>query len=129
MMMDTVDAHVPPPETLVRDDPELAARARARLSKQSRLSRILSLPNFRHSASVTPRQYPESSRDGSPSSQESPYLAASQVPAVDITPINLDNSALAGEDTGIYTDRYEWAILYENQRGCVLSSWYSKWRI
>ena len=123
-MMDTVDAHVPLPETLVRDDPELAARARARLSKQSRLSRILSLPNFRDS-----RQCPESSRDGSPSSQESPYLAASQVPAIDITPINLDNSALAGEDTGIYTDRYEWAILYENQRGCVLSSWYSKWRI
>lgn len=111
MMM---DAHVPPPETLVRDDPELAARARARLSKQSRLSRIFSLPNFRPIA-------PQSSRDSS-SSQESP---ATQVPPIDITPINLDNSALAGE--GIYTDRYEWAILYENQRGCVL--WFSKWRI
>ena len=36
MMMDTVDAHVPPPETLVRDDPELAARARARLRRLRR---------------------------------------------------------------------------------------------
>lgn len=115
-----MDVQVPLPETLVRDDPELAACARARLSKKSRLSRIFSLPNFHSSASIPPKQYPESSRDGALTPTSS-HDSVAQVPPIDITPINLDNSVLAGEDTGIYADRYEWAILYENQRGCVLS--------
>jgi hypothetical protein len=37
----------------------------------------------------------------------------------DNAPINLDNSALIDQDFD--QDRFEWAVLYENQRGQVLS--------
>ncbi|PPQ80830.1 hypothetical protein CVT25_001955 [Psilocybe cyanescens] len=98
----------PPPLVLVQDDPHVVNEARKRFVKKSRFSRIFS----RHSSS--PQLRPKSSNI---SSENTPDLRAYDA---DNTPINLDNTALAGE--GIYTDRYEWAVLYENQRGITVFS-------
>ncbi|KAH9486929.1 Meiotically up-regulated gene 65 protein [Psilocybe cubensis] len=97
----------PPPLALLQDDPHVLDQARKRLHKKSRFSRLFS----RRSSS---RLRPQQSDD---SLQDTPGL---QVFDTDNTPIHLDNTALAAED--VYTDRYEWAVLYENQRGITIFS-------
>ena len=94
----------PPPLVIQNDDPSVADLTRRRLAPNSRLARLLSLPNLRSSPSFSsPKQPP-----------------VTNTPDVsDNTPINLDDSALI--DQSFVKDRYEWAVLYENQRGQVLS--------
>ncbi len=101
----------PPPLALILDDPAAADPARQKIAPKSRFSRLFSLPN-RHSSS-SPNLRPVSPVSSS-SEEEPPALAA------DSTPIALDSSTLVGE--GVVTDHYEWAVLYENQRGSVVSS-------
>ncbi|KAF8909026.1 hypothetical protein CPB84DRAFT_1813266 [Gymnopilus junonius] len=99
----------PPPLALVKDDdPQFLQAANKKLPKKSRLSRLFSLPDLRsrHQALDT-----EDNR--------APPLEF-HVSGVDATPINLDNSALLAQD--IHNDRYEWAVLYENQRGLTFFS-------
>ncbi|KAF8973928.1 hypothetical protein BDZ97DRAFT_1648189 [Flammula alnicola] len=98
----------PSPLALVQDVPEAADQARQRFAKKSCFSRFFSLSNLQRTSLSTP----------SPPSEESPLVQ--QFVASDFTPISLDNSSLVGQD--IYTDRYEWAILYENQRGLTVFS-------
>ena len=93
-----------PPSALIQDDPAAADPARRKVAPKSRLSRLFafrSSPNLRRV-----------------SSQEEPPVSNVAVLDVDNTPITLDCSTL--ED--VFTDRYEWAVLYENQRGYVLFS-------
>lgn len=96
-----MDLLLPPPSALIQDDPAAADPARRKVAPKSRLSRLFafrSTPNLRRV-----------------SSQEEPPVLNLSVD-VDSTPITLDCSTL--ED--VFTDRYEWAVLYENQRGSVL---------
>ncbi|KDR84995.1 hypothetical protein GALMADRAFT_218079 [Galerina marginata CBS 339.88] len=105
----------PPPLSLIQDNnTEATELARKRFAKKSRFSRFFSLPNLR-SSSATP-----SSPDSDQFVAALESLPEFQVSGLDDTPINLDNSALIGED--ICTDRYEWAVLYENQRGLTFFS-------
>jgi hypothetical protein len=94
----------PPPPVIQDDDPSLVGPTRRRLSSKSSFARLLSLPNLnlnRLSASFSSQKQLNNTPD-----------------LCDNTPINLDNSALVDQDFD--QDRYEWAVLYENQRGQVL---------
>jgi len=91
-----------PPSALIQDDPAAADPARRKVAPKSRLSRLFAF-----------RSTPNLHRV--PSQEELPALNLS-VLDVDSTPITLDCSTLGD----VFTDRYEWAVLYENQRGSVL---------
>jgi hypothetical protein len=103
---------------LVRDDPKAADPARKRLASPSRLNRILSTLSVRSKLSK------RSSKNTAPDVQE----REAEVPNVDeqeqqttttsasqYVPITLNGSPDKNDDET--QDRYEWAILYENQRG------------
>ena len=90
-----------PPSALIQDDPAAADPARRKIAPKSRLSRLFA---FRSSPNLR-RVY----------SEEEPDVPNVTVLDVDSKPITLDNSTLES----VCTDRYEWAVLYENQRGCV----------
>ena len=113
--MDTQSmSQVPPPLALVKDDdPQVVEAANTRVPKKSRLSRLFSWPRSRsrHDLLDTDSRSEESH---TPPETEPQIL----VSGVDTAPISLDNSALLGQD--VYQDRYEWAVVYENQRGSVL---------
>lgn len=97
----------PPPPTLIKDDPVAADAARKRFTQKSRL---LSLPNLRG------RRISFSNK---PLQKENTVQATQDDPSTS-EPITLDNTAL--NDSIQVKDRYEWAIVYENQRGCVLKN-------
>ena len=95
---------IPPPPSVVQDDdPSLVGPAPRRLSLKSSFTRLLSLPNLNLNRLLSASQK---------QLNNTPDLC-------DNTPINLDNSALINQN--FVQDRYEWAVLYENQRGQVLS--------
>jgi len=98
----TMEPDLLPPSALIQDDPAAADSARRKIAPKSRLSRLFSFP--------------------SPRRVEEPPALTVTVLAPDSTPITLDSSSL--ED--VSTDRYEWAVLYENQRGSVLFSLLSR---
>lgn len=111
--MDTQSTSEPPPPiALVKDDdPQLLEAANRKVPQKSRLSRFLSLPHLRS----RPKSLDSEAHETPP--ETDPQL---HISGIDATPISLDNSALLGQD--IYADRYEWAVLYENQRGSVVSA-------
>ncbi|KAF9481428.1 hypothetical protein BDN70DRAFT_803620 [Pholiota conissans] len=120
--MSALPPAVPPPAPLtLNDDPDIAVRACQRLSKRSRFSRLFSFPNSASSSTLldAPQDVPIGTPSPASSGQRTPLTAQDFAPH-DFIPINLDSSALADED--LYTDRYEWAILYENQRGITVFS-------
>jgi len=86
---------LPPPSALIQDDPAAADSARRKIAPKSRLFRLFASRRV-----------------------EEPPVPTVTVEAPDSTPIILDCSSL--ED--VSTDRYEWAVLYENQRGSVFFS-------
>ena len=94
----------PPPPVIQDDDLSLAPR---RLSSKSSFTRLLSLPNLSLN-----RLFSASFSSQKQLNDNTPDLC-------DNSPINLDNSALIDQDFD--KDRFEWAVLYENQRGQVLS--------
>ena len=96
---------IPPPPVVQGDDPSLVGPARRRLSPKSPFARLLPLPNLNLNRLLSA---PQKQLNNTPDSD-----------LCDNTPINLDNSALIDQD--FVQDRYEWAVLYENQRGQVLS--------
>ena len=93
----------PPPPVIKDDDLFLVDPGRRRLSPKSSFARLLSLPNLNLNRLLSASQKQHNN---------TPDLC-------DNTPINLDSSALIDQD--FIQDRYEWAVLYENQRGQVLS--------
>lgn len=101
----------PPPPTLIQDDPSAADLARKRFAPRAR---FLSLPSLR-------------SPPSKPSLKPSTETTTLEIDSTNIdTPINLDNSALINDDYS--KDLYQWAVIYENQRGMTLFStpYYSK---
>ncbi|KAF8898736.1 hypothetical protein BD779DRAFT_1485309 [Infundibulicybe gibba] len=97
----------PPPPLVAEQDDGASEAARRRLAPRSRFPHFFSLPNLK---SQSPPKSPAKSQ-------------ASQQPIPDSdTPglITLDRSCLDGEDE--LQDKYEWAILYENQRGMTIFS-------
>lgn len=95
----------PPSPTLIKDDPVAADAARKRFTQRSRW---LSLPNLRIRKLSSPKKALQ---------QENILQVAQEIlddPSA-AEPITLDNSAL--NDVVQVQDRYEWAIVYENQRG------------
>ncbi|KAF4623334.1 hypothetical protein D9613_001811 [Agrocybe pediades] len=114
----SVDDTLPPnPSLLVPDDdPTVIDSANKKLRKKSRLSRIFSRSNAPNKSPLTENQSPSSSRSDLSLSSSREVQAS----GLDDSPINLDNSALCGED--VHIDRYEWAVVYENQRGLTFFS-------
>lgn len=117
---------IPTPLFLVRDDdPQILHQAEQKLSRKKRLSHV-----FSRSKSSNPPE--DGAVVASGSSQSLVGTASpgtrkrgSQVDTTQAPPpvevdsgIILDDTALVHED--LQTDRYEWAIIYENQRGCAL---------
>lgn len=114
----------PTPLSLVQDDdPQLLRQAEQKLSRKKRLSHV-----FSRSRSLPDGRPLQVASGSSPSLVEipspSPRKRASQrvtsqarLPVDVDLGITLDDSALVDED--LHSDRYEWAIVYENQRGCV----------
>lgn len=97
---------IPPPPPVIQDgDLSLAPR---RLSSKSSFTRLLSLPNLNLNRLFSASFHSQLLNNNN----NTPDLC-------DDAPINLDNSALIDQDFD--HDRFEWAILYENQRGQVLS--------
>ncbi|KAG6857568.1 hypothetical protein H0H87_000167 [Tephrocybe sp. NHM501043] len=87
----------PPPLICIsKDDYSAADPARQRINAKSR--RFISLPNLR-----------------SPAQTKSPPLSEPPRPTEPATLISLDSTSLDAID--VFTDKYEWAVVYENQRG------------
>ncbi|KAF8168093.1 hypothetical protein B0H34DRAFT_45161 [Crassisporium funariophilum] len=101
-----------PPPALLQGDPTVTQLVRQRLAPKFRLARLL------HSPSRTRRK--------STLNEQHTPVEDSEPPSLDPEAINLDNTALIDHD--IHEDRYEWAVLYENQRGITAFSipYYSK---
>jgi hypothetical protein len=97
-----MDRDIPPPPPVIQDDAP-------RLSSKSSFTRLLSLPNLNLNRLLS----------ASSSSQKQLNNNLNTPDLCDNAPINLDNSALIDQDFD--QDRFEWAVLYENQRGQVLS--------
>jgi hypothetical protein len=91
---------IPPPPPVVQDDDPFLVRRRRSL--KSSFARLLFLPNLNLNRLFSSQKHLNNTPD-----------------LCDNTPINLDNSALIDQD--FVQDRYEWAVLYENQRGQVFS--------
>lgn len=98
----------PPPSFVQKDDYSAADPARQRLVPKSRFPRFLSLPNLRSSKQTPPppQQSPPQDTD-----------AGLQVQPEVLNLIHLDAAQLNDDEE--YQDKYEWAIVYENQRGCL----------
>ncbi|PPQ64268.1 hypothetical protein CVT24_008406 [Panaeolus cyanescens] len=124
------------PKLIKDDDPVLANAARLKFIKKSRLSRFFkSTPQSSNrirskpsTLSLPPLEHTLSSSTSSSSSPNTPPIhdeaIINRVPLPDITdspiPITLDGTRLTDDD--IYSDRYEWAVVYENQRGLTAFS-------
>ncbi|KAG5647995.1 hypothetical protein DXG03_007029 [Asterophora parasitica] len=102
---------LPPPACVTRDEPAAADAARRRLAQKSRFPRLLSRKDLKGSKSspdLTTAQLIAST-----SAQPLEYRAHASL-------ITLDSTNLEACDE--YTDKYEWAIVYENQRGLTMFS-------
>jgi hypothetical protein len=109
------------PQCLVADERSGADAARQRLTRKSRFNLFASLRSQRHLTSSTSESKVKNSKkkdqlqDSDTTSELSlpPQNQAALVP----DPIHLDDSgvSLLQDDK----DVYRWAVLYENQRGCV----------
>jgi hypothetical protein len=103
--MESSPSAPPPPTSVSRDDYDAANAARERFIPKTRFPHFLSLPNLSRSRSTSQIEHPTPSAD----------TQTSTVFNADL--ISLDPSGLDDQDE--YKDKYEWAMVYENQRGCV----------
>lgn len=95
---------LPPPPPLPRLDDRIAADlARKRLAPKFRFPFSISLPNIRQS----------------PSQHNDDRIGVVE-PAPSSPAIKLNAPHIADDDE--YKDKYEWAVLYENQRGYLYST-------
>ncbi|KAF9015166.1 hypothetical protein BDQ17DRAFT_1229141 [Cyathus striatus] len=101
----------PPPPSLVLDIPAAADPARARL--QSKLS-------FRRRFSLSRLFHAHTNRGRSLQSEQPLSSENSPLPSTELSDIHLDASHLRSQHE--CKDHYEWAILYEHQRGMTIFS-------
>ncbi|KAK7058969.1 hypothetical protein VNI00_001593 [Paramarasmius palmivorus] len=106
-----------PPPLAVDNDPESAESARQRLKPASRFPMSLSMPNLRKPRAVKSKLRRGRDEDDTP--QYSPS-ALTRDDENETASIELGESAEGPNEEK--QDRYEWAILYENQRGITLFS-------
>ena len=104
----------PPPPNVLQDDPDGADAARQRLAPKKGFARLLSKPSnlklsapLRKSSSAACLDY--DARDD--------FLYVQH----DL-PICLDSTALIAQEDFLDQDKYQWAVLYENQRGITAFS-------
>lgn len=111
----------PPPICMRNDEYSAADPARKRLNAKSRFPIFASLKNLRirrpkpRTDSVESNEAKDDdsqSLDDASSNDATPELGANPI-------INLDGSIILEEE---YKDQYQWAIVYENQRGQVHNS-------
>ncbi|KAG6911958.1 hypothetical protein DXG01_000206 [Tephrocybe rancida] len=109
MLSSSSDVNVPPPlASISKDDYSAADPARQRIAAKSR--RFFSLPNLK-----------ASSRSKSPKAAPTANTAQlSTEPTGPTSLITLDSSSLDTIDS--FSDKYQWAVVYENQRGMTLFS-------
>lgn len=88
-----------PPLPVLVNDPDGADAARLRLRRKSNIRRLFSRSKSRQRINV----------------QEQPVQATAS-PVFD-TPIVLDATTLCDDVEDFERDKYEWAVVYENQRG------------
>ena len=103
----------PPPPRLSRDEYDAVNPARDRFTRKSRLPHFLSLPNLTRSHSTLQVD----NLATSPSVARLPISDFQPPTAFNVDLIDLDPSGLDNQNE--YKDKYEWAMVYENQRGCV----------
>jgi hypothetical protein len=108
------DPSIPPPPTVITpDDYHAADAARRRLAQKSSLVRILA------AASKTPKKAKNVAKHTVPLATATPPITAPLLDysrqSFDPDMIQLDDSKLDASQEG--EDQYEWAIVYENQRG------------
>jgi hypothetical protein len=104
----------PPP--FLEIDPDGAQLARQRFAPKKGLAHLLSKNKLKVSSLASLKS--GNSTDTAESTTEPSHEQSSQIAAQTLdAPISLDSAALIGGD--VHKDRYQWAILYENQRGCV----------
>lgn len=102
---------VPRPSSLVPDDSKEADAARHRLAKKTRFISLPSLHRRRSKRSVETK--PDDSRSSSQLDVATDTLDVAQVK--DANAISLGTASPPDYDDT--HDRYEWAVVYENQRG------------
>ncbi|TFK77094.1 hypothetical protein BDN72DRAFT_26721 [Pluteus cervinus] len=118
---------IAPPPLHVEDDYAAADPARKRFSQKSSLSRYLSLPNLRRKSSKLPQ--PSNQSEQGDIQEDAEEFAPHHVPeATGATQNTITLHGPDNRDEPCEQDRYEWAILYENQRGMTVFSipYYSK---
>ena len=103
----------PPP--FLEIDPDGAQVARQRFAPKKGLAHLLSKNKLNVSSLASLKS--GNSTDTAESTTEPPHEQSFQIAQTLDAPISLDSAALLGGD--VHKDRYQWAILYENQRGCV----------
>ena len=103
----------PPPPNALRDDPEGAHAARQRLAPKNGLARLLAKSSKLKLASPKQKRSPTTDSDD-------PHEDLLRVQH-DL-PICLDGKALISQDDTLDKDKYQWAVLYENQRGITAFS-------
>lgn len=115
--------YIPPPPSLAQDD-SVADAIHQRLTPKSRLLRVLSFQKLRLRTSSSSKK--SLRNDSNPS--ETPveansvqeFSATISTSTPNDIPITLNGGPKGEEDEN--TDRYEWAVVYENQRGMTLFS-------
>lgn len=105
--MASVDESAPSP--FLQEDPDGADAARQKLAPKKGLARFLS-------KTVVKRKVSTSSSSSHSLSTESEPEQNVLVARLD-TPISLDSTVLLDGDGDINQDQYQWAVIYENQRG------------
>ncbi|SRR6266508_4420388 len=96
----------PPPSPFLQEDPGGADAARLKLAPKKGLARLLS-------TSVVKRKVSTSSSSSKSSSEPEQNVQVSRLD----TSISLDSTALIDGGGDINEDQYQWAVIYENQRG------------
>lgn len=120
--MPSISEVVPPPPTLIQDEPDSVAAARQRLAPPSRLARILSFPKLRSrskSSLINTHKENADLTSGVTLSNDNQEILANPTVALppDYVPIVLNDTAIKEEEDDETKDKYDWAVVYENQRG------------
>ncbi|KAJ3719953.1 hypothetical protein C8R42DRAFT_722630 [Lentinula raphanica] len=105
----------PPPLPPQLEPSSAAEPARQRLLSKSRFPFSLSLPNLHPSSS-----FKSKGKQKIDNAEQDQSLTVAEENLQDPTTIKLNAPRLTDDDE--YEDKYEWAVLYENQRGLTLFS-------
>lgn len=112
--MTAVVSTAPPPKALAVDVYSAADAARQRFAKKP--SFPISLPNLRTTHNLLKRARRHST--ASPANEDDTVVVSSAEENITDLSVRFNRTRVADDE---YADKYQWAVLYENQRGCVSS--------